>query len=330
MRRTSAVAALLSLVACAPEAPLPPPVSWVEVFAGLDSVPAAVDSAGSADSFGSVDAAVTLSDGGTVVIDGMNGLVRLLRDGVQIDASGGPGDGPKEFRMIRRAALGRGDSVIVLDQARHRLAVLRADRDSLAWAGDTVLPLPVADFCTIGGRLFFAAQGGAWILHEGTTDGQVLTSFGGPEGDDLLSQALSGVGTLACSADAQELAFVSMTLGIARIFSLDGRELRRDSIPGFVRTIYEVTGNAMRPKLPEQGYAHSVSSVQWLGRSLLVQLSRGPISVGAGQDTRLWLADGTWVSELPQWPRIVDVTHDTALVATIDDPYPRLMTYRIR
>jgi hypothetical protein len=331
MRLGLAVSAVALSLACAPEEPSSVPLPWIEAFAALDSIPPAVDSAGGVDTFGSIDAAVTLDEGGIVVVDGMNGLVRLLRDGAEIDASGGPGDGPREFRMIRHLAAFGGDSVLVLDQARHRLSILRADRDSLVWAGDTLIPIPAEDLCTLRGRLFFAGGYNSAILHEGSLDGQIVSSFGSPEGADFLSQALSSVGTLACSADADALAFVSETLGIVRVFSPDGRELRRDSIPGFVHTVYEVTGNAMRPTLPDEGYAHVVSSVQWLlGQDLLVQLSRGRRSEGVGQDVRLWLADGTWRSDLPQWPRVVAVLPDTALLTTVADPYPRLLNYRVR
>lgn len=330
MRCCMALSAVVISLSCAPEEQPSVPPSWIEAFVAVDSLPSAVDSVGGVDTFGSIDAAVTLADGSIVVIDGMNGLVRLLRDGEEVDASGGPGDGPREFRMIRHLAAFGGDSILVLDQARHRLAILRAERDSLVWAGDTLIPIPAEDLCTLRGRLFFAGGYESAILHEGSLDGQILRSFGSPEGPDYLSQALSSVGVLACSAEADALAFVSETLGIVRIFSPDGQQLRRDSIPGFARTVYEVTGNAMRPTLPEEGYAHLVSSVQWLGQDLLIQLSRGRPSDGVGQDVRLWLADGTWRSDLLEWPRVVAVPPDTTLVVAVADPYPRLLAYRVR
>jgi len=315
---------------CAPDQPVPEPLPWSGVFTSLSAVPPATDTIGEPGTFGSVDAAVTLRDGGLVVLDGMNRVVRLIRDGVEVHSLGGSGDGPREFRFIRKVARFGADSLLVLDEGRRRLAILRAGPDSLEWVGDTLLQAPAGDLCVIGRRLYLAGEHDSAILHETTLEGQVVTSFGRVEGDDALSQALSGVGVLACSSGTEALAFVSLTLGVARIFSTEGSETRRDSIPGFVRTVYEVSGNAMRPRLPSEGYAHAVSSVQWVGQDLLVQLSRGRRSEGAGQDARLWRADGTWAVELPPWPRVLAIPPDTSLIATVDDPYPRVVSYRIR
>jgi len=320
--------AVLSVGCVAEDAPAP--LTWTEAFVALDPVPAPVDSAGDSSLFGSINAVVALGGDRLVVVDGMNRVVRLLRDGVEVHRTGGSGDGPNEFRMIRRAVSVGQDSVLILDESRARIAILRAGNDSLEWAGDTLIPFPAQDICALGGHLFLAGSYESLILHEASLEGEIKRSFGPPEGEDYLGQALSGVGNLACSSENSALAFASQTLGIVRIFTPDGREIRRDSIPGFVRTVYEVSGNVMRPALPEEGFAHTVAGMQWLGQDLLVQLSRGRRADGIGRETRLWRADGTWREDLPEWPWIVAVQSDTSLVAAVEDPYPRLLTFRVR
>lgn len=329
MRQWTAVSLAALMVACQAE-DTAPRQSFNDVFLALDSVPAPADSIGDPSSFGYIDDAVVLRDGGVVVVDGMNGLVRLLRAGAEVHRIGGLGDGPREFRCVRRAAYLGGDSILVLDQCRGRIVLLQARQDSLIWAHDALAAPWAEDLCVVGGRLYLAGTYDGRIIHRATLSGEVTASFGELEGMDPLSQALSGTGVLACSEERERLAFASLTLGIVRVFSADGQELRRDSIPGFVRTVYEVTGVRMRPTLPEQGYAHAVTAMTWMGDELLVQLTRGPRSDGVGRESRMWRADGTWVRKLPEWPRLLDMQADSSLLTVADDPYPRLLIYRVR
>ena len=222
------------------------------------------------------------------------------------------------------------DSLIVVDETRRRIVFLHVDGDSLTWMGDAALPFLARDLCTISDRLFVAGVHDSRILHEVTFEGEVANSFGGQEGPDPLSQALRSIGLIACSETLHALAFVAQMFGIVHVYSAEGDLMARDSVPDFVQTVYEVSGRSFRPTLPEEGYAHRVASVNWVGPDLLIQLSRGRRSDGVGREVRVRRSDGSWHVDLPEWPRILAVTEDTLMIGVVEDPYPRLLTFRVR
>ncbi len=302
----------------------------LDSFTLMSTVPEAESWLGNEDSFGSVESIALLDNSEVVVADGMNNRLLLFSGGSEVDSFGRRGEGPAEFAMLRVVARGQADTIVALDVSRAKLVVLQARGTSLSQLSSAILSFPAEHLCMLGPRLFVLGFHDSSLVHEISLAGEVLNSFGSPEGADPIEMAISSTGRLACSPDNDRIALVSKMFGIIRIFEATGELIRRDSVPDFSRTIYNIGPGGMRPELPDIGYAHTVDAVHWFGGDLLVQLSRGPRQDGHTRESR-WLSDTDgWRAGPADWPRILGYTTTGLVYASVDDPYPVIRIYRWR
>ncbi len=296
----------------------------------LLSVPQPVSVLGDQDAFGAVTSLALLGPGDVAVADHMNGRITLYIDGVSRSTFGRPGQGPGEFTRLGTLAYLGGDTLIALDQGRRNLTIFREIGDSLVWHDTVDLPFAATAFCTLNGHIFaLGRHEGAWI-HQATSDGTVLHSFGEVSGEDALDVAFNSDAVIGCSEEAGAIAVVTRIPGDVKVFSEQGSMLFEDSIPSFAHPAFERSGNSMRPLPPPLGYVNMVRAVQWIGKDLLIQLRTSPGDDDGLLESR-WLRNGRkWEPGLPRWPLLLAYTPDGMAYVAVEDPYPVVRVYPIR
>lgn len=315
------------LVGCADPGPDP---GGEGLYAALLTVPPPVGVLGDQDAFGAVTSLAILAPGVVAVADQMNGRITLFVEGVSKSAFGRSGQGPGEFTRLATIAYLGGDTLLALDQGRRNLTILRELGDSLVWHDTVALPFAPTAFCTLTGRIYaLGRHEGAWI-HQATSDGRLVSSFGEVEGEGALDVALNSDAIIGCSEEARAIAVVTRIPGAVKVFSEKGILLFEDSIPSFAHSAFAQTENSVRPLPPPLGYANMVQAVQWFGKDLLIQLRTSPGDDDGLLESR-WLTNGReWKPGLPRWPLLLAYTPDGTAYAAVEDPYPVVRVYPVQ
>jgi hypothetical protein len=285
---------------------------------------------GDQDSFGSIDAVSLVSTRQIVILDAMNSRLRLFdTSGWFLSEFGTRGAGPGEFFSPVALGVSPDQEVLVLDRSNRRISVFDSGSDSLVLIQEVPVPFPASDFCFIGPRLFLAGNYENHLIHEVTSSGDILRSFGELVEKDPLLRAISGVGHLACSREAGAIAWVPRTIASFRVFSTEGDVILETAIPEYAETNYLTDGVSFRPELPPEGYTNETIGVHWLdGNTLLIQLGLPGVDVVV-PDGRVVTLDGVWDSLPPRWPEVGFIFGDT-LFASEANPYPLVEVYGVK
>lgn len=280
--------------------------------------------------FGSIDGFALVDSGAAVVSDATNGHLHLFVGGQDVRTFGRLGPGSSDFITLGAVAALPADTFVVLDPNRARLVgFLRVD-DSVARLGPVHLPFRAAGVCSMAGRLYVLGRYDSTLVHEVTTGGSVLNSFGALEGSDPFEIRMNAAAEIACSKDANAVALASRLPGELRVFAADGKLIRRDSIPQFVHSSYHRQGMGARPLPTTKGYWNLVEDVRWFGKNLLVQLAQSPKAHEKTFESRWLSGSGAWERGVPDWPRVLGHDSDGRVYVAVTDPHPAVKVYKVR
>jgi len=302
-RRRLALICTLSLAsACGSEAGTP---TATDFFTGMLRIPSSPTmTLGGEHSFRSIDGLAVLGDGAEVVSDATRGRLGLFIGAREATSFGRVGPAPEDFTTLGTVTTVQADTFVVLDPDRGALVAFRRVEDSVARVGPVVLPFHVSGACAMEGRIFALGRFDSTLVHETTVHGGVIRSFGRLEGRTPFEIGLNAAAEIACSPQAGAIAVASRAPGELRIFSPSGDLVRRDSIPSFVRSGYAGRQTAGPTDTAAAPSWNVVEGLQWLGKSLLVQLGRYPETDKRALESRWLSASGEWRQGLPAWPRI--------------------------
>jgi hypothetical protein len=181
--------------------------------------------------------------------------------------------------------------------------------------------------CLLGERVFVLGSREGMVLHEIDAEGNIVRSFA-ESGEDPINSMLATLGHISCSEEAGAIAYVSGPTATLRFFSPEGRLLASDSIPGYVRWIYQRPNAAtIRREMPPEGFIHYMSSITWFQDEVLILLARYPDDGNPLREGRLCsLSQGTWRDLSGAWPDILALSGDTVFSRKAD-PYPVIQVY---
>lgn len=299
-------------------------------YAGLSGGPESpVATWGGKGSFGSIDGFALLHPGVAVVSDATDGHLDLLVDGKRVAVFGRVGVDPGDFTTLGAVAAVRADTFVVLDPNRGRLIAFHRVADSVMRVGPVDLPFRVSGVCSLADHLFVLGRYDSTLVHETTTHGGVVRSFGRLEGATPFEIGLNAAAEIACSSEAGAVAIASRVPGELRIFGVSGTLLRRDSIPSFTRLAYEHRGPSTRALPAATGHWDTVEHLQWFGRNLLVQLRPNPEKVVSTFESRWLSATGEWRMGLPSWPKVLAHTASGRVYVAETDPHRAVRVYQV-
>lgn len=285
---------------------------------------------GEFDTFGSIDGIEVVGGDRVVVLDRMNSRVSLFTmSGVHLARYGKTGGGPGEFSRPSAISVTLDSEVLVLDPGNGRLSVLGIQDDSLFLSEEIRLPFAAMGLCAAGSRVFLLGHHDGHLIHDFERNGTVSRSYVPVGGRDAFEVALLSNGRLACSEERRQVALASRMLGHLEVLSIDESSVLEVSIPNYVETIYHRHGNAIRPAPPPDGYAHETTGLNWLGRTVIVQVSRVPSGDIETLETRLFSLDGGWSSFEPRWPQILLIHHGQVFTVE-NDPFPVVRVYHVQ
>lgn len=197
--------------------------------------------AGSQIEFGTVVGAALGARRTTYVLDGaVHRITALDSAGRVVTAIGRSGRGPSEMLDPRQIQFSN-ETLQVLDSHNGIIELVMTD-DAIQQAVATQLPFQASSFCTMHGRLYAFGLMSGNTIHEFTTAGKHLRSFGSTFGPDhnTLRQVISSEGLLACMPDSKVVVAMSTLLPTVRAFSsVTGRLLWEDTVKSFVPTMMQ-------------------------------------------------------------------------------------------
>ncbi len=302
-----------------------------DFFTGLSRVPSSAETTlGDQHTFGSIDGMAVLDPDVEVVSDATAGRVKLFAGGHEVASFGRVGPGPDDFTTVGAVAAVRADTFVVLDPNRGRLVTFRRATDSVERVGPVDLPFAVSGVCALDSRLFVLGRYDSTLVHETTTHGGLVRSFGALKGGTPFEVGLNAAAEIGCSSEAGAVAVASRVPGELLLFSPDGTLMRRDSIPSFRRSGYVGRRTASPADTSASRSWNVVEGLQWFGQDLLVQLGRYPKTGATRLESRWLTASGEWKAGLPAWPKILAHSGDGRVYTLSRDPYPVVKVYWVK
>ena len=289
---------------------------------------------GDPDAFGQIADLVVDAGGNIYVLDGYNKKVlRFAGSGDLLATAGGEGGGPGEFRFPSAIAIFQDTTLFVLDPGNMRMSAIDVANEQLAFVDDITLPVPATDICVLGERLFLLGLSEGNALHEITTQGEIINSFGPPQDDDPIMQELTSAGYLICDDASGTIVFFPLAFPHVRAFSPSGEFRWGSELADYHQTVYERSDRGIRPRPAASGkVSGAVGSALLSSGVVLLQLRVLTATPGGEQsiDSRLLSLDsGTEIGRRDDLPQILH-TNGALAYGYASDPYPRVTVYDIR
>lgn len=284
-----------------------------------------------------LDAAVS-SSGHLFLLDGPSQEVRIFDSaGRFVQALGGVGDGPGEFRYANRIDLTSDGRLVVASRGLPELDVF-SQTDS-GWIPGTALRLPTApdDLCVgAGGELVIAGyrREENTVVHviDKAPHDSVRSFAPGYQADHWLLQDQLGKGMVACLADPARIVFAYELLPVVRSFDLGSGDL------GWTSRIENhhqpVVIHRVRPdgrigiRRGHSGTEDLVAELHAVTRGyLLLQVARADRGRNRNMQVLSYLVDADTGSGIymgnEALPPVLSV-FESGYVAMFEDPYPRV------
>jgi hypothetical protein len=283
--------------------------------------------------FGRISDLIADQSGHIYVLDRYLGKVdRFDASGVHLATVGKEGEGPGEFSYPSALAFWGEADLYVYDRSNLRLSRFATEGDALTLVKEVRVPFSAGDICTLGDRIFAMGLLEGYVVHELSSEGEVLASFGHAEGEDAVIQEYANAGQLLCDEATATILAVPLTFPQVRAFAPSGELRWAVELTDYHKTVYERgRGDFIRPRRDGSRKAHVAVGVVAVGPGVaLVQMrlsSLEPTGLDNDLDGRLLsLADGTEIGRRSDLPRIPYVRGSVAY-ATVKDPYPRVLVF---
>jgi hypothetical protein len=173
--------------------------------------------------FGSISDIGIDSQNRLYILDSQAGRMAIFdARGRHIASTGRKGRGPGELLAPIAMTFAPGGEILVLDPPNMRVSSYRMESGTLRSTGSFKTPFPGRDVCTIGERIFVQGLHGGNLIHEFTTKGTPVRSFGAA--GDPVHPAEGGtmsMGYLACSSSG--IIYKPRNTSVVRAFHPDGR-----------------------------------------------------------------------------------------------------------
>lgn len=287
---------------------------------------------GDEDTFGKIGDVIADERGHTYVLDTYFKKVdRFDESGMHLASVDKQGKGPGELDFPSALAFWGEANLYVFDPGNIRLLAFATDNGALNFIKQVRLAFPGGDMCTLGDRVFVMGLLEGHLVHELSSEGEVVASFGEPESGDAIIQEISGVGHLLCDEATATILTVPLSFPQVRAFSPSGEVRWAVELGDYHQIVYERSGGGIRPRFDASGKAHGAVGVVSPGPGIaLVQLevhSAGAPREETELDSRfLSLATGTEIARRSDLPRVVYVK-DSVAYASVEDPYPRVLVF---
>jgi hypothetical protein len=287
--------------------------------------------------FGTVTDAVADGAGRVLILDARTQrLSSFARDGEFLASFGRGGRGPGEFFTPRAVDIGPGDRIYVLDSGNQRVEVVELRGREFVRTHAFRLDFHAMHLCATPARVYVLGFRDGMLIHEFDAGGQRLRSFGTALAGDhpVLSNSFAR-GSISCIEDEGLIVLLPSLVGAVWGFSMEsGRELWRLPIPDYREVVIEhPEPGAVRFTTRDGRPNHMGSRVVPLsrGRALLQIgiLLRGAREAHAFSELTSYVLtlDPARIQRLAQpLPRVVASSGRT-LLATTEDPFPRLLLY---
>lgn len=173
-----------------------------------DSLQIGANAAGEEAVIGYVGAVALVRDANRVLVldTRLNRLLVFDCKGQLTQTIGRPGAGPGEFVVPTRLRVADDGSLHVLDRGLSRISVFSPSTEGYSFSKSVSLPVSVLDFCILPGtdRYLAYTAGRSAVVHELSTDGRLLRSFGSPDSTYATTLATRQLGRalIQCVDDA--------------------------------------------------------------------------------------------------------------------------------
>jgi hypothetical protein len=286
--------------------------------------------------FGRISDLIADQSGHIYVLDRyLKKVDRFDASGVHLATVGKEGEGPGEFSYPSALALWGEADLYVYDRSNLRLSRFATEDDALTLVEEARVPFSAGAICTLGDRIFAMGLLEGYVVHELSSEGEVVASFGQAEGDDAVVQEYVSAGRLLCDEATATILAVPLTSPQVRAFAPSGELRWGVELTDYHKTAYERgDGDFIRPRRDASRKAHVAVGVVAVGPGVaLVQMrlsSLEPTGLDYDLDSRfLSLADGTEIGRRPDLPRVAYV-RDSVAYASVEDPYPRVLVMDMR
>jgi hypothetical protein len=286
--------------------------------------------------FGRISDLIADGSGHTYVLDRYLGKVdRFDSSGVHLATVGKEAEGPGEFSHPSALALWGEADLYVYDRSNLRLSRFATEDDALTLVEEVPVPFSAGDICTLGDRIFAMGLFEGYVVHELSSEGEVVASFGQAEGEDAVIQEYAYAGRLLCDEATATILAVPLKFPQVSAFAPSGELRWAVELTDYHKAVYERgPGDFMRPRRDASRKAHTAVGAVAVGPGVaLVQMrlsSLEPTGLDYDLDGRLLsLADGTEIGRRSDLPR-VGCVRDSVVYATVEDPYPRVLVMDMR
>jgi hypothetical protein len=230
-------------------------------------------------------------------------------------------------------------SLLVLDEGKGTILRFEIDGDSIVPRGTIRHGFPAHDFCIIDGRVFVLGYADGFLIHELSTDGKVVRSFGRPEptpnaaGEvrERINRTQSR-GFLTCLAQTRQVLRVAGNRPALSAYDLTGSVAWRATIPGFhaVVPVTRADGWTVYAGEGNTGWFHRVLSlfVDAHTNSFIVQITQAGVQSARPNPSLIesftfsWTKSGAVMEDYSsKLPTVVTASGST-FVAAIELPFP--------
>jgi hypothetical protein len=245
-------------------------------------------------------------------------LRRYSPDGELMDAAGGEGQGPGEFRSPASLVLDPEGRVLVLDVAGMHTSRYQPTAAGLEFQNAHPIPFPASDFCLMGDRVFVLGLHEGHVVHEITVEGDLVRSFGDPKPfpaesavlGDRFFDSYSAVGHILCDAESKSVVVLPHILPHLRRFTAEGDMVWDVELVPYSQTQFLGSGRGLRPGLDPETGTTNVSAA-------LTKVASGTLLLQLVQESDQFTADNSPVDS-----RLVDL--DTGFVIQLADTLLRI------
>jgi len=290
--------------------------------------------------FGAVEDVAVDRRGNVYVLDSHSMNVRVFsRSGRFVQQLGRPGRGPGEFFAPQAVALDGSDRLFVLDPGNSRVHMFTPNLPGHQYMGYFRVNFDARDLCASRDRVYILGPRFERAIHEFTSDGRWVRSFGTPLGgrDPLMVASLSG-GALACMQESGDVLYLSqLTADVRRYSASQGRVAWQEVVPSYrAVSMRKGSDGSVTLQAGRTGVHDVASSIAELHPAwTLVQV--GPVRQGARHrfefsGIRSFLvSNATGVARPLQnpLPRLVWARNGYA-ASVRTDPFPTVSLYQIR